>query len=74
MFSFSRVPQLTKMSNVVRCDVARQKQGATEVRQMDFAVVELEAFVLAQFDGGLPHGLNSSAVEDFDEKGRHCGH
>lgn len=65
------VTRLTQVGNVVRRYVAGQEHWARVLGEVDFAVEELEAFVLAQFDGGLPRGLDSSAVNDFNEEGRH---
>jgi len=59
------------VGNVVSRDVAGQQHRARVLGEVDFAVVELEAFVLAQFDGGLPCCLHGRAVNDFNKEGWH---
>lgn len=65
------VPILTQVGDVVGCDVAGQQHGTCVLGEVDFAVIQLEAFVLAQFDGGLPHRLHRGAVNDFNKEGWH---
>lgn len=57
------------MGNVICRDVAGQQHRTRVLGEVDLAVIQLEAFVLAQLDGGFPRSLDGGAVNDFNKKG-----